>query len=85
MGNREPGRDGIPGQYNYGVRIDMELYDLETDPGETTDVSDQYPEVMERMLGIAETARADLGDTLTKREGTGRRQPGRLPKEENSP
>ncbi|MDG2201767.1 MAG: sulfatase [Phycisphaerales bacterium] len=85
MGNREPGRDGIPGQYNYGVRIDMELYDLETDPGETTDVSDQYPEVMERMLGIAETARADLGDTLTKREGTGRRQPGRLPKEEDSP
>ena len=85
MGNREPGRDGIPGQYNYGVRIDMELYDLETDPGETTNVSDRYPEVMERMLAIAETARADLGDTLTKREGTGRRQPGRLPKKEDSP
>ena len=85
MGDREVGRDGIPTQYNYGVRTDLVLYDLETDPGETTDVSDRYPEVMERMLAIAESARADLGDRLTKREGTGRREPGRIPEEEAAP
>ena len=85
MGNREVGRDGIPTQYNYGVRTDLVLYDLETDPGETTDVSDRYPEVMERMLAIAESARADLGDRLTEREGAGRREPGRIPEGEPAP
>ena len=79
MKNREPGMDGIPGKYNYGVRTDHELYDLETDPGELVDVSDRYPEVMERMLAIGEAARADLGDSLTKEPGANRREPGRIP------
>ena len=79
MRNREAGKDGIPGPYNYSVRTDLELYDLETDPGETTDVKARYPQVMERLLAMGDAARADLGDALTKQEGTGRRAPGRLP------
>jgi hypothetical protein len=31
------------------------------------------------MLAYAEKAREELGDGLTKRIGTGRREPGRLP------
>jgi hypothetical protein len=40
----------------------MKLYDLEADVGETTDVVQQHPDVVRRLLGLAEKARADLGD-----------------------
>jgi hypothetical protein len=45
------------------------LYNLEDDIGETRDVSAQHPDVVERLLKLAEEARADLGDSLTKRQG----------------
>lgn len=38
------------------------LYDLEEDVGERTDVSAQHPDVVERMLTLAQKARAELGD-----------------------
>ena len=38
------------------------LIDLETDPGETQDVAADHPKVVERLLGIAEEAREDIGD-----------------------
>jgi hypothetical protein len=54
------------------------LYDLRTDPGETRDVSAGHPDVVRRLQSFAEKARADLGDTLTGRKGSGVRSPGRL-------
>jgi len=36
---------------------------------------------VKKLMGYAEEARADLGDALTKRTGTGVREPGRLPPE----
>ncbi len=56
-----------------------ELYDLDTDPGQKHNVADQFQEVLLRMLVYAEQAREELGDGFTKRIGTGRREPGRLP------
>lgn len=38
------------------------LIDLEHDLGETTDVSDQNPQVVQRLLSLAEQMREDLGD-----------------------
>ena len=38
------------------------LVDLNNDIGETTDVSDQHPDVVKRLLALAETMREDLGD-----------------------
>ena len=38
------------------------LVNLETDIGETTDVSEEHPEVVERLLDLAENMRDDLGD-----------------------
>jgi arylsulfatase len=38
------------------------LYDLEADLGETTDVADEHPDVVKRLLNVAEEARADVGD-----------------------
>ncbi len=74
-----PGRDGMPGKYDYGARTGLELYDLESDPGESVDVAARHPEVVARIQAIAEAVRADLGDALTGVEGTGRREPGRVP------
>ena len=52
------------------------LYDLVADPGETTDLAAQHPDVVERLKGLAEKMRADLGDTGL--EGPGRRPAGRV-------
>ena len=81
MQGQPPGKDGTPGKYRT-VKIEKpELYDLDADLGETRDVAADHPEVVNRLLGYAEKARADMGDALTGRKGTGTREPGRLPAE----
>lgn len=74
----QPGRDGKPAGYSQR-RCGLELYNLVTDPHETTDVASDHPDVLTRLQGIVEQARQDLGDALTNREGTGRRPAGRVP------
>ena len=39
-----------------------ELYDLHTDIGESTNVAEQHPQVVERLRALAEWASVDLGD-----------------------
>lgn len=41
-------------------RIDWALFDLETDPGETTNVMDQYPEITQRLKAYAEMRRKEF-------------------------
>jgi arylsulfatase A len=66
------GLRGIASRHGYLVkRIEQSLYNLEDDMGETTDVARRHPDVVERLLKLAEEARADLGDSLTKRQGSG--------------
>jgi arylsulfatase A len=72
-----PGKDGTPGPYKY-PKTTVELYNLETDIGEATNVADQYPEIVERMTQLADEMRADLGDNLTKTKASGKRPPGRV-------
>ena len=38
------------------------LFNLENDPAETTDVANQYPEIVNQLLKLAEKARKDIGD-----------------------
>jgi hypothetical protein len=38
------------------------LYNLESDIGESTDVSQKHPAVVKKLLQLAEHARADIGD-----------------------
>lgn len=79
MADQPPGKDGKPGRYKQ-VKIEKaELYDLETDVGETKNVADANPDVVKKLLEYAEAARNDMGDALTKRPGKNLRQPGRLP------
>ncbi|HAK57240.1 MAG: sulfatase [Vicinamibacterales bacterium] len=60
------------------AEIGLSLFDLETDIGETTNVADAHPDVVERLLGLIEAARDDLGDSLTDRVGRNIRPPGRV-------
>ncbi|QDT63986.1 sulfatase family protein [Calycomorphotria hydatis] len=64
----EPGKDGLPGPY-IQRNTDLALFNLSTDVGETTNVADEHPEVVERLKAYAEEARKDLGDALHKRKG----------------
>lgn len=59
------------------VQYRQALYDLILDPAETTDVSARHPEVVQKLLALIEQARADLGDSLTNRPGSGIRRPPR--------
>jgi arylsulfatase A-like enzyme len=59
--------------------IELALFDLEADVGETTDVQDRHPDVVARLSALADRIRADLGDSLTGVKPTGQRPPGLLP------
>ena len=69
---------GIPSKYRQAKVKELELYDLETDRGETKNVAAEHPEVVERLTKLANAAREDLGDGLTKSPGKNRRPAGKL-------
>jgi arylsulfatase A len=73
----QPGEGGAPGQYGSGT-TDLALYDLDQDVDETHDVKAGHPDIVKVLEAEAEKARADLGDSLTHRNGTGIRGPGHL-------
>lgn len=70
--------DGIPIKYEMTKVETPELYHLATDISETTDVAADHPEVVAKILGLAQQAREDMGDALTGVPGKNLRQPGRL-------
>lgn len=57
------------------------LYNLCEDPGESTDRSGEYPEVLERLNGLAKQCREQLGDAAVGEPGREVRKPDRV----NSP
>lgn len=75
-----PGNDGAPGKLGASKVTEPELYDLRRDPGEQYNVISLYPEEAEKLMKIAEDSRERLGDDLTGRKGTERREPGRRKK-----
>ena len=79
---RPGGNNGRPVKYRYGVPIGLELYDLDADPAETTDVAAANPEVVERLTAMADAMRAKLGDKLAGVEGTDIRRPRSVPKDD---
>ncbi len=73
-----PGNDGFPGPSPEDFPYPQGLYDLRRDPAEAYDVQKLYPEILEELLKVAETAREDLGDDITKRDGKNRRPSGKI-------
>lgn len=77
LNGKPGGTEGRPVRYEQG-KIELALFDLDNDIGETTDVKDQHPDVVAAIERLADQMRADLGDAARKIQGTGRREPGRL-------
>ena len=63
----KPGKDGKPGPYKEAM-VGLELYNLDNDLSERTDVAGQHPEVVRRLQVLADRMRADLGDSLKKKK-----------------
>ena len=73
----QSGVEGIASRHGYRVeKIGLSLYNLENDPGETKNVASDHRDVVKRLSDLAESMRADLGDSLTARKATGAREPG---------
>ncbi|MDX2248116.1 MAG: sulfatase [Bacteroidia bacterium] len=75
LNGREGSDDGLPIPYEMN-EMGLELYDLDNDISETKNVAADHPEIVTQMQQHAEAARAELGDKLTSRTGTGVRPVG---------
>jgi len=71
------GSSGMPTAYIQRM-LPLSLFDLEADPGETTNVAERHPETVARLEAFAEQARDDLGDSARGRKGKNVREPGML-------
>ncbi len=73
----QSGIEGIASRHGGRVeQIELSLFDLEEDAGETQNLAPQHPEIVARLQKLAEPIRQELGDTLTGTQGTEVRQAG---------
>ena len=75
MNGKPGGTGGIPTKYSQ-AKIELSLFNLHQDIGETTDVKANYPKILAKMLKLGEGMRNELGDQ--GRKGKGQRSSGRL-------
>ncbi len=66
MVGQVPGKDGKPGLYK-NVTAGLEMFNLESDLSETTNVAAKNADVVRRIEALADRMRADLGDSLRKK------------------
>ncbi len=71
------GDEGNPAAYS-ASKTELALYDVEADLGETTNLAQKHPDIVENLKKLAEKYREDLGDTATKQIGKGVRPAGKL-------
>ncbi len=69
-------RDPIRRQRGKFRDVPAQLYDLESDIGESKNVAAEHPQVVKRLMAHVERARADLGDDAVNRKGAGVRERG---------
>ncbi len=63
---------------DHSARIPEALYNLRTDPGEQKTVLRDHRDIAERLRGLAQKAREDLGDSRTKTKGKNVRPIGKV-------
>lgn len=81
MAGRPGGSNGMPNEYST-ANAPASLYDLNNDVSESTDVSEQHPEIVRQLQLAAEHYRKTLGDRLSKKPGTEIRPAGKLTKDD---
>lgn len=76
----QSGIAGIASRHGYRVEdIGLSLFNLKEDPGESRNVAQEHPEIVERLKKLAETTRQELGDALQGVKGTENRPLGMAP------
>ncbi len=78
MAGQKPGKDGAPGKYDPAVKTPLALYDLGNDLAETKNVAAEHAEIVKKIEKAADEMRADLGDALRGKKGSGVREPAHL-------
>ena len=76
LNGKEGTDDGLPIPYEHNTLTEAELYHVDVDMQESTNVYKDYPEQVSRLDSIAEEYRARLGDAFTERTGAENREPG---------
>ncbi|MBS1828552.1 MAG: sulfatase [Acidobacteria bacterium] len=68
----DPAKIGMGGKRGgvKSVTYQQALFNLETDPKETTDLSSQNPDTVKKLMALVEAMRAELGDSITHRKGS---------------
>lgn len=61
LNGRPGGNGGIPTKYDTGS-IELALFDLHSDPGESNNVAEKHPEVVNRLRALATTMQQELGE-----------------------
>jgi len=77
LAGRPGGTGGQPARYEQAT-ISVALFNLENDIGEQHNVAAEHPDVVARLQQLADRMRQDLGDSLQKTTGAGRRPPGKV-------
>lgn len=77
LAGKPGGERGSPASYDQ-FDLELSLFDLKHDPGETTNVVAQRPDIVTRLQTLAGDYRLELGDSLTGQEGKKTRPAGRL-------
>lgn len=75
---QSPRNDGLPLKYMMNSLDQMELYHIPSDPSERENVIEAHPEIVEKILNLADHARNDMGDALTGIKGQFVRSPGQI-------
>lgn len=74
----ESGVEGIASRHGYRVeQLQLSLFDLESDPGESKNLAEKFPQVVHQLQAFGEQIRSELGDSLTDVVGKGVRAVGR--------
>ena len=77
--NGKKGRDdGQPIKYEYANLLSEELYNLKTDPSETKNIINDFPDLVKKITTLANNKRKELGDDLTNVLGSEIREVGKI-------
>lgn len=78
LNGRKGGENGQPADYENHNFDEIELYDLSTDIGETTNIAAENPEIVKKIKFLGDKIREELGDSLTDKIGKENRPIGKV-------